>query len=117
GGECPGGMHGANGLGGNSLPDLRVFGHLAGVGAADYARKTPRRPNIARRQVEAATKRATDPLNRPDGINPYLVTEQLQKVMDRYVNIVREKAELETAPVELAKLKAEVGHGKAPGAC
>jgi len=115
-GECAGGMHGANRLGGNSLSDLLVFGHLGGVGAADYARRTARRPSIDRRQVEAAAARATDPLNRPDGINPYLVTEQLQKVMDRYVNIVREKTELETALVELDKLKAEVEQVKAPGA-
>jgi succinate dehydrogenase / fumarate reductase flavoprotein subunit len=115
-GECTGGMHGANRLGGNSLSDLLVFGHLAGVGAAEYARKKTRRPTVDMRQVEAAAKRATDPLNRPEGINPYVVTEQLQKVMDRYVNIVREKAELETALVELDKLKADVSQVKAPGA-
>jgi succinate dehydrogenase / fumarate reductase flavoprotein subunit len=115
-GECAGGMHGANRLGGNSLSDLLVFGHLAGVGAADYVRGSSRPRTIDRRQVDAAVKRATDPLNRPDGINPYLVTEQLQKVMDRYVNIVREKGELETALVELEKLKADVSQVKAPGA-
>jgi succinate dehydrogenase / fumarate reductase flavoprotein subunit len=115
-GECAGGMHGANRLGGNSLSDLLVFGHLAGIGAADYSRKTGRPPTVDARQVEAAAKRATDPLNRPEGINPYVVTEQLQKVMDRYVNIVREKAELETALVELDKLRADITHVKAPGA-
>ena len=35
-GECAGGMHGANRLGGNSLSDLLVFGKLAGDGAIDY---------------------------------------------------------------------------------
>ena len=35
-GECSGGMHGANRLGGNSLSDLLVFGKLAGIGAAKY---------------------------------------------------------------------------------
>src|SRR5580765_4560586 len=43
-GECSGGMHGANRLGGNSLSDLLVFGHLAGVGAADHVRGAARRP-------------------------------------------------------------------------
>ena len=35
-GECAGGMHGSNRLGGNSLSDLLVFGKRAGDGAADY---------------------------------------------------------------------------------
>ena len=35
-GECSGGMHGSNRLGGNSLSDLLVFGRRAGLGAADY---------------------------------------------------------------------------------
>src|SRR5438105_1498819 len=37
-GECSGGMHGSNRLGGNSLSDLIVFGRRAGLGAADYGR-------------------------------------------------------------------------------
>src|SRR6185503_16136407 len=39
-GECGGGLHGANRLGGNSLTDLLVFGKLAGDGAAVSAKKT-----------------------------------------------------------------------------
>ena len=35
-GECSGGMHGSNRLGGNSLSDLLVFGRRAGAGAVEY---------------------------------------------------------------------------------
>ncbi|HEY1970510.1 MAG TPA: fumarate reductase/succinate dehydrogenase flavoprotein subunit, partial [Pseudonocardia sp.] len=35
-GECSGGMHGSNRLGGNSLSDLLVFGRRCGTGAVDY---------------------------------------------------------------------------------
>ncbi len=35
-GECSGGMHGSNRLGGNSLSDLLVFGRRAGAGAIAY---------------------------------------------------------------------------------
>jgi succinate dehydrogenase / fumarate reductase flavoprotein subunit len=115
-GECSGGMHGANRLGGNSLSDLLVFGQLAGAGARDYVRGLGKAPKIDPAQVEAAVTRATTPLNRPDGFNPYVVTEHLQHVMDRYVNIVRQKDELETAVAELDKLKHEVAQVKAPGA-
>ena len=115
-GECSGGMHGANRLGGNSLSDLLVFGQLAGVGARDYIRGLGKGPAIDQSQVDAAARRATTPLNRAEGVNPYVVTEHLQKVMDRYVNIVRERGELETALVELEKLKQEVAQVKAPGA-
>jgi succinate dehydrogenase / fumarate reductase flavoprotein subunit len=37
-GECAGGMHGSNRLGGNSLGDLLVFGRRAGLHAALYAK-------------------------------------------------------------------------------
>src|ERR1700689_1840 len=37
-GECAAGMHGANRLGGNSLSDLLVFGRIAGLHAARYAK-------------------------------------------------------------------------------
>jgi succinate dehydrogenase / fumarate reductase flavoprotein subunit len=116
-GECSGGMHGGNRLGGNSLSDLLVFGHLAGIGAVEYLKglgKGGATVNMA--QVEAAVQRATEPLNRAEGINPYVVTEHLQKVMDRYVNIVRQEDELEQALVELETVKTEIAQAKAPGA-
>src|SRR3972149_1303922 len=43
-GECAGGMHGANRLGGNSLSDLVVFGRRAGLGAAEYVKGLPAAP-------------------------------------------------------------------------
>jgi len=115
-GECSGGMHGGNRLGGNSLSDLLVFGHLAGIGAAGYLKGLGKGGGVDMQQVEAAVRRATEPLNRVEGINPYVVTEHLQKVMDRYVNIVRQQDELEQAIVELQQVKQEIAQAKAPGA-
>src|SRR3989304_5045071 len=55
-GECAGGMHGANRLGGNSLSDLVVFGRRAGLGAAEYVKGLSAAPAVdpARAAEDAA---------------------------------------------------------------
>ncbi len=115
-GECAGGMHGANRLGGNSLSDLLVFGWLAGKGASDYVAALGRAPGVDPDQVGAAMRRATDILNRESGTNPYLVREDLENVMDRHVNIVRDAEGLRAALAELDRLRGEVARVKAAGA-
>ena len=55
-GECSGGMHGSNRLGGNSLSDLLVFGRRAGLGAADYVRALSSRPAVSQDAVDAAAE-------------------------------------------------------------
>jgi len=115
-GECTGGMHGANRLGGNSLSDLLVFGWLAGKGASEYVAALGRAPGVDPDQVGAAMRRATDILNRETGANPYLVREDLENVMDRHVNIVRDAEGLRTALAELDRLRGEVARVKAAGA-
>ncbi len=59
-GECSGGMHGSNRLGGNSLSDLIVFGRRAGDAAASYAAGLASRPaDLGRRRRDrAATVRS-----------------------------------------------------------
>ncbi|MDE2660623.1 MAG: FAD-binding protein, partial [Acidobacteriota bacterium] len=67
-GECAGGLHGANRLGGNSLSDLLVFGKRAGEHAAKFASANPRggASGAESEQVEAATRDALAPLERQD---------------------------------------------------
>ncbi len=55
-GECGGGMHGANRLGGNSLSDLLVFGALAGEGAAAYVASLQPAPKVDDAKVVAAIR-------------------------------------------------------------
>jgi succinate dehydrogenase / fumarate reductase, flavoprotein subunit len=115
-GECAGGMHGANRLGGNSLSDLLVFGRLSGIGAAEYVKKLPASPQINSEQVNKEINHVTDYLNRESGLNPYTVHEELQDVLARYVNIVRTEEELKTALEKLKELKEKVKQVKADGA-
>jgi len=115
-GECTGGMHGANRLGGNSLSDLLVFGRLAGIGAADYINKLAAVPAVHDEQVKQVIDRAIAPLNRESGTNPYLVHEELQNLMQRYVGIVRTAEELKTGLQMLDRVKADAEKTKVDGA-
>ncbi len=115
-GECAAALHGDNRLGGNSLSDLLVFVRLAGQGAARYAASVRDMPPVPEDRVKAGMRRATDILNRETGANPYLLQEDLQGVMGRYVGIVRTAEELKTALKEIDRLKAEGARVKAPGA-
>ena len=107
-GECAGGMHGANRLGGNSLSDLLVFGKLAGDGAANYINSLTGQLNCNNKEVSIIIKEATDILNREEGKNPYLVHEELQNILQSYVSIVRTGEELALGLDELQKLKADI---------
>jgi succinate dehydrogenase / fumarate reductase flavoprotein subunit len=115
-GECGGGMHGANRLGGNSLSDLLVFGKLAADGAAGYVRGLSITPRADDEQVKAAFRRATEPLNRTSGENPYVLHEELQDIMDYHCNIVRTGDELEQGVDKLQPLKERMKNVKAHGA-
>jgi succinate dehydrogenase / fumarate reductase, flavoprotein subunit len=108
-GECSGGMHGSNRLGGNSLSDLLVFGRRAGLGAADYVRALSSRPAISPDTVDAAAKRALLPFDGPkDGSpaeNPYKLQIDLQDTMNELVGIIRNANEISQALSRLEELR------------
>ncbi len=110
-GECSAGMHGSNRLGGNSLSDLLVFGRIAGLHAANYAKTAPA-PTSNEGEVKAAAREALEPFNRTDGENPFLLHEELKDAMQKHVGIIRTEAELEAGLAALEKLKARVNNIK-----
>ncbi|GAA3199687.1 fumarate reductase/succinate dehydrogenase flavoprotein subunit [Actinocorallia longicatena] len=107
-GECSGGMHGSNRLGGNSLTDLLVFGKRAGTGAVDYLEALDARPEVPEAEIEAATAEALAPFSRPEGENPYTVHSELQTTMNELVGIIRTEKELAAALESLVKLRERV---------
>jgi succinate dehydrogenase flavoprotein subunit len=122
-GEVSGGMHGSNRLGGNSLSDLLVFGHRAGLGAAAYLDSLGGgRPAAGDSELAQAAAEALAPLERGEGENPYTVHAEVQQTMSDLVGIIRREDEIKTALTELeqlreraARVKAEGGRGYNPG--
>jgi succinate dehydrogenase flavoprotein subunit len=109
-GECSGGMHGSNRLGGNSLSDLIVFGRRAGLGAADYVRGLSARPTVPSAAVDAAAKTALAPFDEPKDPaaveNPYKLHADLQDTMNDLVGIIRKADEITEALTRLDELRA-----------
>ncbi len=105
-GECSGGMHGSNRLGGNSLSDLLVFGRRAGLGASDYVRALADRPTPPQDAVDEATKMALapyEPHENPE--NPYTLHAELQQSMNDLVGIIRKEDEIHEALAKLDELR------------
>ncbi len=98
-GECSGGMHGSNRLGGNSLSDLLVFGRRCGLGASQYVDASASRPVVATEDLDTAVERALLPFSSATegGENPFKVHLELQKTMGDLVGIIRKADEMELA--------------------
>jgi succinate dehydrogenase / fumarate reductase flavoprotein subunit len=105
-GECSGGMHGSNRLGGNSLSDLLVFGRRAGESAAAYAAEaTTDLPKVDPEDVRAAQTSALQPFESVGGENPYSIQGDLQESMNDLVGIIRTAPELEESLREIERFK------------
>src|SRR5204863_3979054 len=111
-GECSGGMHGSNRLGGNSLSDLIVFGRRAGMGAAAYVQALAARPKISESEVDLAARMAVAPFDPPADEsapeNPYTLHSELQQSMNDLVGIIRRADEIELALKKLGELKLRI---------
>jgi succinate dehydrogenase flavoprotein subunit len=103
-GECAAGMHGANRLGGNSLSDLVVFGRIAGLHAAKYAKSHPA-ASLDSDEIEAASREALAPFERAEGPNPFLLHEDLKDKMQTFVGIIRNEDDLKKGLEHLERLK------------
>ena len=111
-GECSGGMHGSNRLGGNSLSDLLVFGRRAGLGAATYVKSLPARPVVADGDVDAASRMLLSPFDTQPGAgaleNPYTLHTELQRTMNDLVGIIRTAEEVDRALRTLDDIKRRI---------
>ncbi|ADT97075.1 MULTISPECIES: fumarate reductase/succinate dehydrogenase flavoprotein subunit [Mycolicibacterium] len=105
-GECSGGMHGSNRLGGNSLSDLLVFGRRAGLGASDYVRSLDNRPAVTDAALQRAEQLALLPFEpKADAENPYTLHAELQESMNDLAGIIRKENELHEVLAKIDELK------------
>jgi succinate dehydrogenase / fumarate reductase flavoprotein subunit len=115
-GECSGGMHGSNRLGGNSLGDLLVFGKRAGEAATAYTDSLgDERPKIDEADVQAAQASALAPFAVEGGENSYTIQSDLQQSMNDLVGIIRTGPELEQSLAEIEAFKVRAKSMKVEG--
>jgi fumarate reductase (CoM/CoB) subunit A len=106
-GECTGGVHGGNRLGGNALADTQVFGAISGLNAALYA-KDITHLGVNRDEVQKEFKRLEDMLRRDKGISPADAREELTELMWDKVQIFRKEDDMAHAVKELRRIEKEV---------
>ncbi len=114
-GEVAAGLHGATRLGGNSLSDLLVFGNQAGIAAAKYVKTISGFQEINEQKLKKYENELLAYFNSNGDENPYMLHQELQRVMQENVGIVRNEQGLKKVLDELTKLKERYKNVKVQG--
>jgi succinate dehydrogenase/fumarate reductase flavoprotein subunit len=106
-GECTGGVHGGNRLGGNALADTQVYGALAGESASKFA-KGHKLAGIDREVIKKEFEKIELMLQRKEGVSPAVAREELTALMWDKVQIFRNEERMAHAVKELRRIEKEV---------
>ena len=107
-GECSSvGIHGANRLGSNSLAELCVFGKVAGLEAARFAKTVSHGDTTKlRKQAEVGQKRAENIVHKGHGRERIsILRREMAETMERGCGIFRQGDEMQRSCDKLAELR------------
>jgi len=107
-GEAAGGIHGANRLGGNSMPDIQVFGRRAGISAAQEAKGRVDRPAPDICRAWARSREIDQIFERGEGVRPPEVKQRIQKLMWEHIGLVRSGKRLDESMATLREIREHV---------
>lgn len=107
-GEGTGSIHGANRVSGNALTMTQVWGHRAGITAADYCCQADF-GEIDADQVAQLRRKAFAPLEREAGADVVALRRRTQEVAGTNVGVVRDRKGLEQGLAALAELQGQLG--------
>jgi len=114
-GECTSvSVHGANRLGGNSLLECAVFGKVAGIEAAKYAKEAKTSPDAKHVIFDEYIKQQEeiDFWYSGEGKNdPFEIMEEMRKTMKLKVFVYREEQPLREALEKIRELKRKFNDG------
>ena len=115
-GEVVGGVHGANRHGGNALSETIVFGKLSGEAAALYAKGLPpmdkEKDITLPKKTQMMLQRLVE--EKELKISPKELKQQIRKLNDQHLHIVRTKTGLINLIAELELLNTHNLHAETP---
>ncbi|MCW4055124.1 MAG: succinate dehydrogenase flavoprotein subunit [Candidatus Bathyarchaeota archaeon] len=97
-------VHGSNRLGTNSLIDLVVFGYRAGEDMAEYVNENPKVPLPVDAELDVSRK-IEKLLEYKGNEQVGVIREDMQRTMNNWCNIIRNKKDLKLALLNIGKLK------------
>ncbi|MHA2353865.1 MAG: FAD-binding protein [Candidatus Thorarchaeota archaeon] len=106
-GECTGGVHGGNRLGGNALADTQVYGALSGESAAKFAKENTH-TGINLDVIVKEFEKLEAMLERKEGVSPADGRGELTRLMWQKVQIFRKEDDIQYAVKELERIEKEV---------
>lgn len=107
-GECANQrVHGANRLGGNSLLELVVFGKVAGLLAAEFAKDSDKSLDV-NKYKEDEEKLLEAVKEYKNELNFYEFRERVAELFYKKVGIVRNKVDLQSVHAEIKEIKSKI---------
>ena len=104
-GEVCGGLHGANRLAGSALTETAVFGHRAGLSAAEFCRDaSPFSAGLPTGQL-AAEQLENWPVPLPGKDDPGPITRKIREIMWEKASLFRARGAMEEAGRQLKELE------------